>query len=55
MLTTTHIEIRKLILAADGVIKREHTLLDDLDYLRLIIKYNMFDLDACKRELKDKR
>ena len=54
MLTETQIEVRKIILAADGKIKREHNMMEDLAYLMLIVKYHMFDLDACKRELKDK-
>ncbi len=52
MLTKTQIRIREIIVAAKGKVNPNNTIDEDLDYLRVIVKYHIFDLEASKRELK---
>ncbi|KKN12942.1 hypothetical protein LCGC14_1011420 [marine sediment metagenome] len=49
-----HKRVKELIELAGGTSKGHSDLKDDLDYLRVCIKYYMFDLEASRRELREK-
>ncbi len=49
-----HKRVKELVELAGGTSKEHGTLKDDLDYLRVCIKYHMFDLEASKRELRNR-
>ena len=50
-----HKQIKEIIKSAGGIPAPKNTLQEDVEYLRICVTYHMFDLEACKRELKERR